>query len=103
MSWEMRPCGRQRYTRSIKRNNRTYRIYIGYGPVAELAAAEDQARQARRWQLRGEDIRLAELDEAVDSVCEAIDQLVHASLYHAGYYRQARGPWRKRGNWYGDN
>jgi hypothetical protein len=102
MSWEMRAGGRRRYTRSIKQNNRTYRIYIGYGPDAELAAAEDQARQARRRELRQEDTRLSELDAAVDSVCQAIDQLVHVSLYRAGYYRQARGPWRKRGNWYGD-
>jgi hypothetical protein len=100
MSWEMRPCGRRRYTRSIKRNNRLYRIYIGYGLDAELAAAEDLARQARRRELRKEEVRLAELDETVGSVCKAVDQIVDAALYCAGFYRQARGPWRKRGKWH---
>src|SRR5687767_14483521 len=100
MAWEVSPGGLKYYTRSKKKHGRVIREYIGTGPAAEFAAAEDQARQGRRRQLREEEARLAELDAAVDLVCEAIDQLVHASLYHAGYYRQCSGPWRKRGKWH---
>jgi hypothetical protein len=96
MSWERRKRGTQHYTRSKKINGRVEREYIGRGPEAEQAAAEDAARQAGREARRAQQHELERLDASIAELCALVDAQVQAHLLTHGYHRPHRGEWRKR-------
>ena len=99
MGWERR--GRyQVYYRAKKVAGRVVRTHFGRGPRAEQAAAEDAARRAERearareWRRHRE--RLDAAEDAVKQFCSAVQAVVAAHLRLGGYYRDARGQWRRR-------
>jgi hypothetical protein len=98
MSWEGRKgCRGRFYTRDRSINGVRVRQYVGTGPVAEKAAAEDLARRQQREARRAD---RALYDGAVDRHKEFGSQvafLTQAALYSIGFYRHERGAWRRRG------
>jgi hypothetical protein len=99
MAWEQR--GSQTYYyRSVRRNGRVTKDYLGTGTLAALFAAEDAERQAQRqaeaeaW--RQEQAALDALDQQIDAWCDMSTVLLKATLYTEGYYQNDRGEWRKR-------
>jgi hypothetical protein len=99
MAWEQR--GTQTYYyRSVRRNGRVTKDYLGTGPLAELYAAEEAERRAQRhteaetW--RQEQAALDALDQQLDDYWNAATILLKATLYAEGYYQHDRGAWRKR-------
>jgi hypothetical protein len=101
VAWEKRERGERYYTRSRREGGRVVREYVGSGPLAELAAEEDQIRreleEERREREREELGRLEGLAAPVLELSEAAEILAHAHLVAAGYrkrkgeYRRARG------------
>jgi hypothetical protein len=99
MAWEQR--GPQTYYyRSVRRQGRVTKDYLGTGPLAALSAAEDTERQAQRqaeaeaW--RQERAALEAVDQQIDAWWNAGRVLLKATLYAEGYYQHDRGEWRKR-------
>jgi hypothetical protein len=102
MSWESRNGTGRYYTRWQCHNGKIVRTYLGTGPLAEQAAAEDAARRAAR-KAQAEAVRTAAQRhwEAVTAYLELgrlTDLLMRQSLVQAGYYQHARSQWRKRGH-----
>jgi hypothetical protein len=101
MAWEGRPdCTNRYYTRSRKMGGRVVREYIGRGPLADLAAAQDaaerQARSTARERLRVIAARDAPAFLALAKLDRLLDGLAAAHLLEAGYHRHHRGEWRRR-------
>jgi hypothetical protein len=99
MSWEC-PRGKSRYyTRSRRVGGRVVRAYLGTGPAAELAAAQDAERRAERLARAAEKRLQAERSREVvallEAYCELTDQLLAAALTEAGYHQHDRGAWRR--------
>jgi hypothetical protein len=99
MSWEC-PRGKVRYyTRSRRVGGRIVREYLGTGPAAEQAAAEDAERRAERLAHTVEKRILAErYGEAIallEAFCGLTDQLLAAALTEKGYHQHDRGAWRR--------
>ena len=99
MAWEQR--GTQTYYyRSIRRNGRVTKDYLGTGPLAELSAAEDAERRAQRYTeaetWRQAQAALDALDRQIDAWWDMSTMLLKAILYTEGYYQHDRGAWRKR-------
>jgi hypothetical protein len=100
MGWEKRERGTWYYTRSHRAGDRVVKEYIGTGPIAELAAAQDALKRHRReeeakaWRAKRE--RLEALEEPVEELCEVADLLARATLWAAGYHQHRGGEWRKR-------
>jgi hypothetical protein len=99
MSWEC-PGGKRRYyTRSRRVGGRIVREYLGTGPAAELAAAQDAERRAERLSLAAEkriqEERSREAAALLKAFCELTDQLLAAALTDAGYHQHNRGAWRR--------
>jgi len=99
MGWYQQ--GAQRYYyRSLRRGRLVRRVYIGAGPVGELAAAEDRLRRAQRelqsQALRAARARLARADAQLNAYIRLTDSLARAALMNAGYFRHARGHWRRK-------
>jgi hypothetical protein len=99
MAWEQR--GPQTYYyRSVRRNGRVTKEYLGTGPLVALYAAEDAERQAQRqadadaW--RQAHAEMDALDAQLDAWWDAGTVLMKAILYAEGYYQHDRGAWRKR-------
>ena len=99
MAWE--PRGPQTYYyRSVRRNGRVTKDYLGTGPLAEFSAAEDAARHAQRqaaaeaW--RQEQAARDALNRQIDTWWDMSTVLLKATLYTEGYYQHDRGAWRKR-------
>jgi hypothetical protein len=94
MAWE-----RGYYYRSRKINGRVEREYIGTGPMAELAALEDeirrQAEERRRIELESLAVRLDQLDARVGRHDAAIELLVWSAMVVCGCRRHRR-QWRRR-------
>jgi hypothetical protein len=99
MAWETRHGKGLYYTRTIRRNGRFAREYIGTGPEAELAAALDASRRAER-------VARAEAQKAEQArwhgACGLLrqfdrlaDTLLRASLLAAGFHQHDRGAWRR--------
>lgn len=85
--WSKRPAGRQK-------------VYMGRGPIAEIAAKEDSIRQAEKAALNG---ALKSLSKEVKTSNEnlreldvLVTQLITVEMIAAGYHRRGRGRWRKR-------
>ena len=72
MSWEKRNRGTEYYTRSKKTNGRVVREYIGRGPEAERAAAEDAARKADREKRHALQCEFERLDTMIAGLCEFV-------------------------------
>jgi hypothetical protein len=76
------------------------REYVGTGPVAELAAAEDAAQRRQRADeraaLQAAEAQLAGPVAALAEFETLLDRLTAALLVGAGYHRHHRGDWRKR-------
>jgi hypothetical protein len=99
MSWEC-PRGKGRYyTRSRRVGGRIVREYLGTGPAAERAAAQDAERRAERRALAAEkriqEERLREVAALLEAFCQLTDQLLAAALTEAGYHQHDRGAWRR--------
>jgi hypothetical protein len=99
VSWEQRNGGGRYYTRSRRERGRIVREYVGAGPIAELAAIQDEAERVRReekaraWREERED--LDALDGTAGELCELAELLTRAALLAAGYRQHNRGEWRK--------
>ena len=100
MAWETRARGGQYYTRSVRRDGRICREYIGTGPVAETIAAVDLMERSRR---QAEHRALAvdrqaslTVEEAVMELDRAVETLARLELVCAGFHQHHRGQWRKR-------
>lgn len=107
MAWETRNGRGRYYTRSKKQNGRTVRTYIGTGPRAEQAAAEDEARREKRKaladSLRAEEQRHADAIASLIELGRLVDLLMKATLTQEGYHLHARGEWRRRRHACNDN
>ena len=100
MAWEARQRGGRYYTRSVKRNGRVSREYVGCGPAAELIAQmealERERRDEERRAAREAEERRCALEAPVRQLCEAAELWAQVALVAAGYHRHDRGEWRRR-------
>jgi hypothetical protein len=99
MAWVSRHEKRY-YYRSVRVGHTVRRIYAGTGEAGQQAAAEDARRRAARF-AREEALReeAEQWDEAEIQLGEFVrltEILARAALMAAGYFRHARGQWRKR-------
>jgi hypothetical protein len=99
MGWDRRG-NRRFYYRGQREGRRVRRIYLGNGPLAELAARADEQRRAER-QERARVWRELEAGwGAADLINDRLDHaseiLAEAALTRAGYHRHDRGSWRRR-------
>ena len=95
MSWERRK-GRDYYYRGIREGKRVRKVYLGGGSEAVEAARVDAERRAHEQAERTERADVEQLDAQVDQMCRAVQRLMAAVLYSAGFHQHARGAWRKR-------
>ena len=100
MAWERRGGTGRYYSRSLRRDGRVVRQYVGGGDVGETAAAADRdrraTRDAEREAMRLTLGRLAEVDRQVAVLCEAAETATRACLLLGGYQRHDRGQWRRK-------
>ena len=95
MAWEAR--GGSRYFYKVSRDGgRVRRLYLGTGPVAELAAQDAELRRAERQARARSQARLEAAEAASRELVELADLLARAALVAAGYHRHDRGAWRRR-------
>jgi hypothetical protein len=96
MGWQRRDSRRYFYL-ARRRNGRQENVYLGKGPIAELAAAKVEERKSRRAEARKElrtiqdDLR--PLDRLIATVDRGAARLLEATLLGQGYYRDDRR-WR---------
>jgi hypothetical protein len=99
MAWQQRGDKRYLY-RSVKRQGRVIREYVGTGPVAEAMAAVEAHERAQRQATRDtQRALLADLDAHAQAmqVWWAQEQALLTALFYAkGLYRHDRSLWRKR-------
>src|SRR3954468_16627312 len=99
MAWEVKK-GCRFYTRSLWRGGRVVRQYLGTGPEAEKAAAEDEARRAEQKASREADRAWVGCRDAADSALaelhEAAELAAQAALIAQGFHQHDRGEWRRR-------
>jgi hypothetical protein len=98
MPWVHR--GKQSYYyRSLRRNGKVVRQYVGKGEAAAEEAAATQRRrherEAHRTAAHEYQQGHAEADAALDRLIEITDLLARATLTDLGYHLHAR-VWRKR-------
>lgn len=100
MSWETRRGRGRYYTRTRRIGGKNVREYVGTGPVAESAAAEDACRRAERDSARAARKAVNAQSEELSSMYATLDAstnlLVNATLLSAGYHQHDRGHWRRR-------
>src|SRR5262245_19194020 len=92
--------GRKLLYLSRRVNGKPKKIYVGTGPLADLLAAELEARKRTRKE-RAETCaswkaQVGAAEHPLDELCDALDQVAAASLLTLGYHRHDRGPWRKK-------
>ena len=95
VAWEARGGGRYYYKVS-RDDGRVRRLYLGNGPVAELAARDAELRRAERRARARSQARLEAAEAASQELAELADLLARAALVAAGYHRHDRGAWRRR-------
>ena len=95
MAWEARGGGRYYYKVS-RDGGRVRRLYLGNGPVAELAAQDAELRRAERQARARSQARLEAAEAASQELAELTDLLAQVALVAAGYHRHDRGTWRRR-------
>jgi len=104
MGWDRKQRGSSSgyYYRSVRRNGKPVKIYLGRGPEAEQAAAgverARQARQAAQAAVAAEHLRLAGADACLAEVHRVVKLLFRAVLFSSGYYYLHKGTWRRRGH-----
>ena len=100
MAWETRARGGRYYTRSVRKDGRVHREYIGTGPTAELIAAVGALEHAQLRDERAAVVRQRQSVERVEAAVDDIDIMVETmtrlELVCAGFHRHHRGAWRKR-------
>jgi hypothetical protein len=98
MGWERRGTATY-YYRRVRLVGRQVRVYLGRGPMAELAAAVEEARRRaeslRRRRHKEEALRWGQADAALVVVIRATNVLLHAALESKGYHQHHRGEWRR--------
>ncbi len=100
MGWETRRRGfSYYYTRSNWKGGRVVRQYVGTGPVAEIAALDDESRRLQKEEeaayRREEREHLEQSAGFLRELEEACEVLTRAHLLVAGC-RKRRGEWRRR-------
>jgi hypothetical protein len=95
VAWEARG-GCRFYSRVVRDDGRVRRLYLGHGPVAELAARDAELRRAERRARARSQARLEAAEAASRELAELADLLARATLVAAGYHRHDRGTWRRR-------
>jgi hypothetical protein len=98
MAWETR--GKHKYYyRSVRRDGRTRKVYVGSGAKGEAAARADGLRRQRlagtRAELAAQEAKIAAAEMAQDELAVWSDTLVKAVLLLAGQHQQ-HGIWRRR-------
>jgi hypothetical protein len=100
MAWETRRGNGRYYTRSRWQGGKVVRQYVGTGPDAERAAAEDEARRAQERARRDADNAEIERLDAADAALAGLERAAglaaRAMLVAAGYHQHKRGEWRRR-------
>lgn len=100
MAWETRARGGRYYTRSVRKDGRVHREYVGTGRTAELIAQLDADDRADRHHERRDVAQHRAASEAVevtvDELDALVDTLVGIEFVCAGFHRHHRGNWRKR-------
>ncbi len=94
MAWEARGGGRYYYKVS-RDGGRIRRLYLGNGPVADLAARDAELRRAERQARARSQARLEAAEAASRELAELTDLLARAALVAAGFHRHDRGTWRR--------
>lgn len=98
MPWECRQRGGQYYYRSVRRDGRPRKLYLGNGKaaamLAQLYAEQQQQRRANRVALRAEQGQVAQADVALVELRTVVHLLVKAVLLVQGYHLH-RGKWRR--------
>ena len=98
MPWEKRRGRGAYYTRSVRRDGRRVREYIGGGQAGVLAAAQDIQRRAERRAgaeaRRQEQARCRAVDGLVLQLFELAGLIADAALVTGGYYKHG-GEWRR--------
>src|ERR1700676_197527 len=81
-------------------NGRSVRRYLGAGPLAELAASQDDLRrverEAERRARRAEEAPWERAEAALSDLGGLTDLVLRAALAVAGYRRHCRGEWRRK-------
>lgn len=101
MAWEQRDnCNRRYYYRGTRdANGRVQKTYLGSGPEAAAAAAEDEAtraNEARQAALHKDLLdRLHATADHLRAQHDVHDLIMEAALLAAGFHNH-RGQWRKR-------
>ena len=101
MAWEKRKHSQHLYyTRSRRVRGRVVREYCGRGLLGQAFAAQDELdrglRELQKMDLEEEEERAAGVEETCVELCDRVENLMHAALTAAGFYRHHRGEWRKR-------
>jgi hypothetical protein len=94
------PWDRGYYYRSIRRDGKPRREYVGQGVCADLVARMDELQRDKRDSeaaaRRAERRELEVLDQPLEELNELADLAAHVALLAAGYRQHHRGEWRKR-------
>jgi hypothetical protein len=100
MTWERRCRGGLYYTRTLRRDGKRQRQYLGTGPAAEAAAAEDAARRAaraaQREARRQEQARWLLLETPLRELCLLTELVSQTALVLAGYRFHHHSEWRRK-------
>jgi hypothetical protein len=98
LSWARRG-GHVYFVRWRWEDGRSVSQYVGYGPLADIAANNDRLhrleRDAARRAWETEAARAAEGTRTTKAFSEMADLIVRATLIVAGFHRYA-GQWRRR-------
>jgi hypothetical protein len=98
VGWEIRR-GRRVYYRSVRQGRAVWHVYLGSGPKAAAAAAEDDLRRAeqaaRRLSRERQHREWGEVWRPLHELAEVTTVLLDATLLAAGYHRHGRGGWRR--------
>jgi hypothetical protein len=75
-------------------------VYLGSGPVAQLAIDQIEAHQQKRWaereSLRAENERLTPLEKLMARLDNDCALLLAGVMTAAGYHRHDHGKWRRK-------
>jgi hypothetical protein len=99
MTWERR--GQQLYyTQTVKHDGRRERVYVGRGPLAQLASQVDLLLLADLAALararREEQARWQAALEPLEELGRLADLVSRAALLAAGFHERNRGHWRRK-------
>src|SRR5262245_43558276 len=98
MGWERRSSQLYFYRRR-RIGGRQVRLYVGRGPLAEVAAGVEAARRRAdalgRQQHKQQAQRWADADAALTELIRASDMLLRDALLTLGYHQHHRGEWRR--------